>query len=69
MYKIMTREQLKSKIPYGYAKKIAAKAGVSRMTVSSFMNGKNNNVEVEMAALEILAELNQAKNNLIAKIG
>lgn len=65
----MTRKELKSKIPYGYAKKIAAKAGVSHVTVSSFMNGKNNNIEVEMAALEILAELSEAKNNLLSKIG
>lgn len=68
MYKKMTREELKSKIPHGYAKKIALKAGVNKMTVSNFLNGKNDNVAVEIATLEILAELTNKRDSLLAQI-
>jgi transcriptional regulator with XRE-family HTH domain len=65
----MERQELKSKVPHGYIEVIAERAGVNRMTVSNFLNGKNDNVKVEMATLEVLAELAEKKNNLIARIG
>ena len=64
----MTREELKSKIPHGSAKMIAEKAGVNIVTVSKWINGTSNNVNVEIAILEVLAELSEKKNALLARI-
>jgi transcriptional regulator with XRE-family HTH domain len=64
----MTRQELKAKIPHGYAKQIAKKAGVNRVTVSNWLNGKSDNVLVELAVLEVLAELSEKKNSLLNRI-
>jgi len=64
----MKRSELKSKVPHGYGQKIADKAGVKKQAVSQFLNGKNDNVEIELAVLEILAELSEKKNSFLARI-
>jgi transcriptional regulator with XRE-family HTH domain len=64
----MERDELKLKVPHGYGKIIAEKAGVKEQSVSQFLNGKNNNVNIELATLEILAELSEKKNALLARI-
>jgi len=64
----MTRQELKEKIPHGYAKKIAEKAGVNRITVSKWLNGKSDNPMVELAVLEVVAELSEQKSGLLARI-
>lgn len=64
----MEREQLKSKVPHGYGKIIAKKAGVKEQAVSQFLNGKNDNINIELATLEVLAELSEKKNSLLARI-
>ncbi|MBS1525093.1 MAG: LacI family DNA-binding transcriptional regulator [Bacteroidetes bacterium] len=64
----MERSELKAKVPHGYGKKIANKAGVTKQAVSQFLNGKNDNVDIEIATLEVLAELSEKKNNLLARI-
>jgi hypothetical protein len=65
----MTREELKAKIPHGYSKLIAQRAGVKNHSVSLFLHGKINSVKIEMAALEVLAELSDKKNDLLIRIG
>ncbi|WP_295714396.1 hypothetical protein [Mucilaginibacter sp.] len=65
----MTRKELKSKIPHGYAKIIAEKAGVNRITVSNWLNDKSDNPLVELAVLEIVADLSEKKNSLLKRIG
>jgi len=64
----MERKELKSKVPHGYGDVIAKRAGVTKQAVSEFLNGKNNSVAIELATLEVLAELSEKKNNLIARI-
>lgn len=64
----MNREELKNHIPYGYGKVIAQKAGVSERSVSNYMSGKTNSIKIEMAALQVLAELGEEKKELINKI-
>jgi hypothetical protein len=64
----MQRKELKSKVPYGYGKLIAQKAEVTEQSVSQFLNGKNDNVDIELATLEVLAELSEKKNSLLARI-
>ena len=64
----MDRKELKAKVPHGYGQIIANKAGVTKQSVSQFLNGKNDNVEIELATLEILAELSEKRNGLIARI-
>ncbi|MDP9076266.1 MAG: hypothetical protein M3O71_02485 [Bacteroidota bacterium] len=64
----MERQELKSKVPHGYGKLIAKKAGVKEQAVSQFLNGKNDNVNIELATLEILAELSEKKNSFLARI-
>lgn len=64
----MNRNELKSKTPHGYGKKIAARAGVTEKAVSLFFNNKINSHRIEMATLEVLSEIGQSKNILIANI-
>jgi transcriptional regulator with XRE-family HTH domain len=64
----MNRQELKSKIPHGSANEIAKKAGVNRITVSNWLNNKSDNVNVEMAVLELVAELSDKKSALLARI-
>jgi len=64
----MERKELKSKVPHGYGKIIAERAGVKEQTVSQFLNGKTDNVKVELATLEIIAELDSKRSKLLAQI-
>jgi transcriptional regulator with XRE-family HTH domain len=64
----MERKELKEKVPHGYGALIAERAGVTKQAVSQFLNGKNDNVSIELATLEILAELSEKKNSLLARI-
>jgi transcriptional regulator with XRE-family HTH domain len=64
----MNRQELRKLIPQGYCKVIAAKAGVTQKSVSHFMNGKSNSHRIEIATLEVLADLKREKNNLLKKI-
>ncbi|HTK20413.1 MAG TPA: hypothetical protein VL442_12885 [Mucilaginibacter sp.] len=64
----MERNELKSKVPHGYGEIIAKKAGVTKQAVSQFLNGKNNNVLIELATLEVLAELEDKRQSLLARI-
>ena len=64
----MNRKELNSKIPYGYGKVIAAKAGVTPAAVYNFLRGKTNSYKIEKAALEIAAELSVEKSHLLAQI-
>ena len=57
-----TRKEMRLQIPYGYGKKIASRAGVTPRFVSKYLNNSNINSEkVEIATLEILAELANKK--------
>jgi predicted transcriptional regulator len=64
----MNREELKAKVPHGYGAVIAKRAGATKQAVSQFLNGRNNNVSIELATLEVLAELSEKKNSLLARI-
>jgi Transcriptional regulators len=64
----MERKDLKEKLPYGYAKLVAERAGVSSHSVSRFLNGYNNSVKIENATLEILSELYSQKKKLLKNI-
>lgn len=64
----MTREELKSKVPHGSAKIIADKAGVNRITVSNFLNGRSDNKAIEIATLEVVADYEEKKRNLLTRI-
>jgi hypothetical protein len=66
--KNMTRKELKEKIPYGYIKIIALKAGVSTHSVSLFLSEKTNSTKVELAALEVVSDLEQKKRTFINQI-
>lgn len=66
---MLTRQELKNKVPHGFIQKIADKAGVSRKQVSRFLNDENITSErVELATLEVLAELSQKKRQLLEQI-
>ena len=64
----MERAELKKLVPHGYGRLIAQRADTNEMAVSKFLNGKNNSVSIELATLEILAELAEKKHGLIARI-
>lgn len=64
----MNRKELKSKIPHGYSKVIAQKAGVTQKSVSMYLNDKLNSHKIEMATLEVLSEIGKSKSILLADI-
>jgi hypothetical protein len=66
---MIDRIEIRKKIPYGYGKLIAKKAGVSTRFLSKYLNNSEVNSErVEMAVLETLADLSQKKKTLLAQI-
>jgi predicted transcriptional regulator len=66
---MIDRKELQNKLPAGYQKKVARKAGVSETCVSNYFKGLNNNINVELSVLEILAELSDKRKFLLSKIG
>ncbi len=64
----MKTEEIKNMLPHGYSKIVADKAGVSRAAVSKYLSGKSESMKIELAALEVLAELSQKKEKLLRKI-
>lgn len=64
----MNRTELKSKIPHGYGKIIAKKAGVTDRSVSMFLHGKINSHRIEMTILEVLSDIGKNKSAFIADI-
>lgn len=64
----MTRPELKAKVPHGYGKKIAERAKTTPQAVSHFLNGKTDNPEIEIATLEILAELSEKRSHLLSRL-
>lgn len=69
VYKVMIgRKELKEKLPYGYAKVAAERAGVSCQSVSRYLNGHGNSQKIETAVLEIIAELNLNRKKLLENI-
>ncbi len=65
---MIDRMQLRLLIPHGYVNKIAGRAGVSQQAVSYYWKGKLNSERIENAALEIAAEIQEAKQKLINRI-
>ena len=66
----MDRQELRSKMPYGFQKVIAERAGVSQKSVSFWFNGrtKRYNGKIEMVVLQVAAEISEEKRKLIDKI-
>ncbi len=58
-------KELKEKLPHGFGKVIAERAGVNEQAVSKFLNGKTNSWKVEKATLEVIAELNTTRGNVL----
>lgn len=54
---MLNRQELKEKLPTGYQKVVANKAGVTQALVSKYLNNKTDSEKVEMAVLETLAEI------------
>lgn len=60
---MIERIEIKKKIPYGYGRIIAKKAGVTEQFVSKYLNDSEiNSRRVELATLEVLEEIKQSKN-------
>jgi predicted transcriptional regulator len=65
---MIDRTKLKDKIPHGYGKIIAKKAGVTAKAVSEYLNNRMNSERIELAALNVVAELENAKNEIVNQI-
>lgn len=66
---MILRTEIRKKIPYGYGRVIAKRAGVSTSFLSRYLNNSDVKSErVEIATLEVLAELSQKKQTLITQI-
>ena len=63
MQNTITRIEIKKKIPYGYGRIIAKKAGVTEQFVSKYLNNSEvKSKRVEMATVEVLEEIKQNEN-------
>ncbi|MHB8207788.1 helix-turn-helix domain-containing protein [Mucilaginibacter sp.] len=58
-------QELKDKIPHGFGKIIAEKAGVNQCSVSKFLNGKTKSWKVENAVIEIIKELEAKRETIL----
>lgn len=58
-------QELKEKIPHGFGKIVAEKAGVGEQSVSKFLNGKMRSWRIEKAVLEVIAELDQQRADIL----
>ena len=70
---MVSRTQIKEKLPHGYGKVIAARAGVSPRFVSKFLNDDSvKSVKVQTATLAVLEEIkkkeNEFNNRLLAAL-
>jgi hypothetical protein len=71
---MLTRQEIKDKLPKGAVARIAIKADVKKFAVYAYLNGSPNghhDDDIEIAALEILAEQKEKqekKRELMAKI-
>lgn len=66
---MIDKKILRSKVPHGSFKEIAKRAGVTPKSVSEFFSGKTVHSEkIEMATLELLAEMSEKKTLLLGKI-
>lgn len=66
---MIDRKELRKKLPYGYCKVIAKELGVTKSTISLYFRGKTNSERVETAVLKKVAELNEAKQELMKQAG
>jgi transcriptional regulator with XRE-family HTH domain len=57
-------QELKDKIPHGFGKIIAERAGVNECSVSKFLNGKTKSWKVEKAVIEVIAELETKRETI-----
>ncbi|HCW05803.1 MAG TPA: hypothetical protein DGG95_00365 [Cytophagales bacterium] len=64
----MTPQELRKRIPRGYCKVIAERAGVSRKEVSDYFTGKIVSSHIQMIALKIAAKISRKKKNLLKQI-
>lgn len=65
---MVNRKELRKKVPHGYCKLIAIRAGVNIAQVSNYFAGRSNSERVENATLEILSELSDRKKSLLNNI-
>jgi len=65
---MLDRKKIKEKIPHGYGKIVAKKAGVTEKSVSDYLNSRLNSERIEIAALEVIAQIQQSKNQLVSQI-
>jgi len=65
---MITRDELRKRLPYGAGKEIAQKLGISSSAVSNFLNGVTNNERIEFAVLEYLIEHEKKRRELYSKL-
>ena len=65
---MVNREELKKKIPHGYCKIIASRAGVTQKSLSAYFKYQHNSERIENTILEVLVELKEKKEKLLCKI-
>ena len=50
-------QEFKQKLPHGFNKMVAERAGVNKDSVSRFLNGKTKSLRIEKVVLELISEL------------
>ncbi len=62
---MINREELRKKLPSGSLKEVAKRAGVGVASVSRYFSYESNSERVEIAALEVAAEIQKKKQENI----
>lgn len=65
---MIDRKELKRKLPQGYCKVVANRAGVTQKSVSSYFGYRNNSEKIENTILKVLGELKREKEELLRGI-
>jgi transcriptional regulator with XRE-family HTH domain len=65
---MIDRNYLKKQMPHGSAKILAEKIGVTPKSISNYITGKSNSEKIELAVLQLVADLKKKKNQLLKKV-
>lgn len=65
---MIDRKQLRLMIPHGYVNQISERANVTQQSVSQYFAGRLNSEKIELAALQLAAELKEKKEALIKRV-
>lgn len=64
----MDRKEIKKMLPSGFGPYLASKTGYTTIYIYDWFKGKNNNINIENAALQYLTEVLEKRKELVDRL-